>query len=405
MAFVVVRGLVPGFSTVYTDFPNYYVGGKIALERTNVHRLYDDAWFQEQMKSHGINVQGKFSPFPPPTALLFMPLALLEPMTAQRVMTALNLLLLFSSVRLLTNIMDGRFLGSALIVFVSGIGLANCFRFGQVYVALSFAVIAGYHLFTQKRPLIAGIVLGFFIPVKYFPAIFLVPFAFRKEWRVIFGAGISFLSLVLVSILVLGWDVHQQFMVSVLGQHLQANLTLQDPFAYNFQSFDSLFRRLFVQDATLNPRPFIDAPMLHQGLKYLAVAAFSLLTLRELLLLRGSAGDQALPLGIVLCGILGLLISPAGATYHFVLLWLPVALLFLFFESREMGKEKWFLVILYASIGFIPYSLFGRFDGSGLQSVLAYPRLFLMMLLFTFAVHAIRAGIVKSSSTEKLPAA
>jgi len=405
MAFVVVRGVVPGFSTLYTDFPNYYVAGKIALEGTNVHRLYDDAWFQDQMKASGIDVQGKFSPFPPPTALLFMPLALLEPITAQRVMTALNLLFLFGSVRLLTRVMNGQLLGSALIVFVSGVGLANCFRFGQMYIALSFALIAGYHLYTLKRPLMAGIVLGFLIPVKYFPAIVLVPFAFRKEWRVILGAGLSSLSLVLVSILVLGWDVHQQFIVSVLGQHLQANLTLQDPFAYNFQSFDSLFRRLFVHEATLNPRPFIDAPILHQGLKYLAIAVFGLLTLRELLRLRSSSSDRALPLGIALCGILGLLISPAGATYHFVLLWLPVALLFVCFDRLEMLQEKWLLAVVYTSIGFIPYSLLAAFDGNGLQSVLAYPRLLLMILLFAVAFRGVRKESRKFSLAEKLPMA
>lgn len=404
MAFVVVRGVVPGFSTLYTDFPNYYVAGKIALEGTHVHRLYDDAWFQDRMRSYGIDVQGKFSPFPPPTALLFVPLGPLEPITAQRVMTALNLLFLFGSVRLLARIMDEQLLGSALFVFMSGIGLANCFRFGQVYIALSFAIIACYYLYTLQRPLMAGIVLGFFIPVKYFPALFLVPFAFKKEWRLILGAGLSSLSLVLVSISVFGWDVHQQFIESVFGQHLRGNLTLQDPFAYNFQSFDSLFRRLFVRDVTLNPRPFVDVPLLYHGLKYSVIATIALLMLRGLFRLHKSASDKELPLAIAVCGIFGLLISPAGATYHFVLLWLPVTLLFLFCDSLDMMNEKWFLVSVYAAIGFIPYSVFSRFDGSGLQSILAYPRLFLTIVLFVFALHAIRAETAKFSSSEKLPA-
>lgn len=404
MVFVAVRGVVPGFSTIYTDFPNYYVAGKIAAEGTNIHRLYDDAWFQEQMTAYGIDVQGKFSPFPPPTALLFIPFAPLEPITAQRVMTSLNLLLLLGSVRLLALLMNRKLLASALVVFLSGIGLANCFRFGQMYIAVGFALILGYYLYTLKRPLWAGVVLGFFFPIKYFPAVLLLPFVFRKDWNVVFGAAASSLALLLVSILVLGWDIHHQFILSVFGKHFRSDLTMQNPFVYNFQSFDSLFRRLFVFDPTLNPQPFLDVPILYYSLKYLAIGSICIITAMVLLRLHKSNAEQALPVSMALCGILGLLISPVGATYHFVLLWLPMGLLIAGLERLENGKQKWLLGLIYSAIGFIPYSVFARFDGHGFLSVLAYPRLFLMILLFAVALWIARVAIRKSSPLEKLTA-
>ena len=42
----------------------------------------------------------------------------------------------------------------------------------------------------------------------------------------------------------------------ISGHHLIGNLSLQDPFTASSQSFDALFRRLFVLDAASNPRPW-----------------------------------------------------------------------------------------------------------------------------------------------------
>ena len=68
--FVFYRGVLPGFRQVDSDFPNYYTAAKIVADGKDVNRLYDDSWFQSQIRSYGMQLQGKFSPFPPVTALV-----------------------------------------------------------------------------------------------------------------------------------------------------------------------------------------------------------------------------------------------------------------------------------------------------------------------------------------------
>jgi len=61
-----IRGIVPAISQVDTDFPNYFTAAKIVANGGDLDRLYDDRWFQEQMRHYQIGRQfeGKFSPFP-----------------------------------------------------------------------------------------------------------------------------------------------------------------------------------------------------------------------------------------------------------------------------------------------------------------------------------------------------
>jgi hypothetical protein len=81
-------------------------------------------------------------------------------------------------------------------------------------------------------------------------------------------------------------------------------------------------------------------------------------------------------------GVVTLLLAPATATYHFALLWLPVALLVNHQIRRGALTRAAFIIAAYAAIGFFPYGLALPFDGRGGLSVLAYPRLFLLLAIF-----------------------
>src|SRR6266404_7431273 len=88
-ALVLIRGIIPTWSKVDTDFPNYFTAAKIVADGGQTEKLYDDAWFQEQMHRYRTGTIGKFSPFPPPTALLLLPLASFTELTALRIMTVI----------------------------------------------------------------------------------------------------------------------------------------------------------------------------------------------------------------------------------------------------------------------------------------------------------------------------
>jgi Glycosyltransferase family 87 len=403
---VVVRGVVPAVSRIDTDFPNYFTAARIVADRGSADRLYDDSWFQEQMRRYQIGkpANGKFAPFPPPTALLLVPLARLEPLGALRVMTGVSVLCLLGSIVLLARILSWSLLESSVFVLLAGYAIIGSLRYGQPYILVSLSCILGYYARLRGAPLLAGLCFGLFVPIKYFPVVILIYFAFRREWRVVLGGAAAAIAVIGVSIGVLGWKVHEVFLSSVLGHHLVADLSLQDPFTARFQSFDTLFRRLFIFDAASNPQPWLALPRLQLigvALTKSVIFATALVTLIKLA--RGRSADKvATSVGIL--GILTLLLAPATASYQLVLLWLPVGLLIGSFYRGRARIYAYLMLGLYALIGFFPYGRAYRFEGRGGLTVLAYPRLFLLLAMFSVCVAFVWSQHKRSGGARELPA-
>jgi hypothetical protein len=385
------RGIVPALSKVDTDFPNYFTAAKIVADGGNTDRLYDNGWFQDQMRRYQIGKasEGEFKPFPPPTALLLVPLAQLKPLDALRVVTGVSVLCLIGSIILLARILSWSLVDSAVFVLLSGYAVLGALRLGQPYILVSSSCIVGYYARLTSRPSLAGMCFGLFTPIKYFPIVILVYFAFRKEWKVVLGGAAAILMVTAVSVGILGWKIHEDFLSSVLGNHLMAKLDLQDPFTASYQSFDSLFRRLFIYDATLNPQPLWALPRLYSvGLIVTKVSIF-LAAIATLVKLARSGAASTTGLSIGILGIFTLLLAPATATYHFVLLWLPVGLVINCFFCESAPLYAYFVLGAYSLIGFFPYGHAYRFEGRGGLTVLAYPRLFLLLAIFMVCVYFI----------------
>jgi hypothetical protein len=384
-----VRGFVPAMSKIDSDFPGYFTAAKIVADGGDVERLYDNSWFQDQMRHYQIGKpsQGKFSPFPPPTALLLLPLSPLQPLNALRAMTCVSVLCLVCAIVLLARILSWSLIDTAVFILLSGNAVSGALRLGQPYILVSLSCVLGYYAYVKGRPLLAGLCFGLFSPIKYFPVVILAYFAFRKEWKLVLGGATAILAVALISIGVLGWKIHEDFLSSVLGSHLVANLSMQDPFTASFQSFDTLFRRLFMFDATLNPRPWVALPGLQVIGVIISKASIFLAGVATLVKLARSAAGNAVAPSIGLLGVLTLLLAPATATYHFVLLWLPVGLLVDHFFRQGAHARAYFILGTYALIGFFPYRFTAPFEGRGGLTVLAYPRLLLLLAMFAACVY------------------
>ena len=384
-AFVVAHGIVPPLLRVGTDFPNYLTAARIVADHGNVERLYDIPWFQEQMRRYGIGVpaEGKFQPFPPPTALLLVPVASLEPLNALRAVTGVSIVCLIGSIALLGRILTWSLIDTALLVLLSGWAVTNSFRFGQPYILVSLSCIAGYYAYLRSRPWIAGVCFGLFTPVKYFPVVMLGYFALRKRWRIVAAGTLTILVVVLASIAILGWPLHEQFLTSVIGNHLIGQLSMQTPFTATFQSFDSLYRRLFVFDVSENPHPWVIAPVLHPAAVAVTKGAILLATIATLIRLWSAPGATAPAIGLL--GVATLLLAPGTGTYHLVRAGRGGSGC----AGRCGSRGGYFLLGCYALIGYLPYEFTRRFEGRGLQTVLAYPRLLLLSALFVACVYCL----------------
>src|SRR3984957_20937813 len=124
-----------------TCFPKYLKGAKLVADGGNTDRLYDNGWFQDQMRRYRIGKpsEGEFKPFPPPTALLLLPLARLQPLQALRVLTGVSVLCLICSIILLAKILSWSLVDSTVFVLLSGYAVLGVFRLGQPYILVSLS--------------------------------------------------------------------------------------------------------------------------------------------------------------------------------------------------------------------------------------------------------------------------
>src|SRR5579862_5064777 len=85
LALFALKGFMPAWRTLNTDFPNYYVAAVLHHKGIPLDRVYEWTWFQRQ-KDHLAVEQPLvgFMPTPPICALPMLPLASLPALAAKR---------------------------------------------------------------------------------------------------------------------------------------------------------------------------------------------------------------------------------------------------------------------------------------------------------------------------------
>jgi hypothetical protein len=101
----VVLALVPGWRTLNTDFPNYYLTAALRLQGTPVDRAYEWIWFQRHKDHRDISqpLVG-FVPNPPLCAPPLLPIASLPALCAKRVWILLNLVFLAAALGIMHRV-------------------------------------------------------------------------------------------------------------------------------------------------------------------------------------------------------------------------------------------------------------------------------------------------------------
>ncbi len=378
---VLIRGVVPTLSHPGGDFANYYTASRILLEGGSVERAYwDFTWFQKQIDSNGIRDQmGGFIPHPPSTALVFLPIAGLEPILAKRIWALLNVLLALAASFLLARITGLSLTLSSTLLLLSGAALINNFLFGQLYLLLLVSLLAGFYFHQSGHPLLAGICFGSLAPVKYVGLLWLLYFSWRRRWSLV-AAGAATVILVLAATLWMdGIRVFWTFITEVLPRYLAGQV--QDPFTVRLQTWNSLFRRLFLHEPTLNPNPLLDSPLLFYFCKNTIFWGF--LFFCVCLLQRsdhfGNRDSFLFQLGLIPMTLL--LIAPVGATYHFLLLTLSACSFTSILIGRHQQVAAVALALLFACIH-LPHYLWLEPYLQGKTAVLGYTRLGLLLSYF-----------------------
>ena len=380
-AIVLWKGVLPALQNARGDFANYYTAARLVAEHQPLATAYRDfVWFQKQIDRYGIMHQlGGFIPHPPPTALIMLPLTPFEPLLAKRIWIGLNVALAITAVFLFAQLTALHWLPAAIILLSTGIGLINNFLFGQMYLLVLATIAGGVFLQQRGYPVLAGILLGLMTPVKYVGGFFLIYYVWKREWRLVLAAAATCAALIGLIVLLQGAEIFRVFITEVLPRHLQGEI--QEPFAIQFQSWNSLLRRMFIASPSLNPEPALESPLLFSLFKNL-IAWFTLTVFAWIYRQTAFANQthqRLFEIGMIPLAVL--LLSPGSATYHFLLLSLSIVcfakiLLDLQHPIRAIILGVFFLIIN------LPHYLQLRKFAVGWLAPAGYLRLWLLVLFF-----------------------
>ncbi len=400
-----MKGIAPAWNKVHSDFANYYVSAKLVVDGNPLDKLYDNEWFQHKIMEYGIGTLGKFSPFPPVTCWIMLPLTFVDTLTAQRIFMFINLIFILIGIVLIKKITAWEPIHCAILILGGGFSVVNNIAFGQIYWVMTVFMLFFLMLVKKGYPILAGFIIGIFISLKYFPIVFVAGFLlarlterrlnpisftsfFSTDVTVAISSLITLLIIIYAEFSFFGSFVMNQFIHSAFLPHLDGRLTGQGLYSFQFQSWDNLFRNMFVRSEEFNPFPLIDWAVGRTVLKTVVMLIVTGLMFFVLYHYKDAEVRVRRAVCLAVPTLTALVILPASATYHFALLIIPLAIII-----GEHLVERKFIAIciaLYGMIGFIPYGLAFQL-GRSWGLLFAYPRLWLVSTLYIVIIF----GLIK----------
>jgi len=221
-AFTTEDDLIP------VDFPVFYLGGKVALQRgstplyyppadrsqgyTLLYKYADPATPWARMaRAEGLGQVLQFTN-PPFSAVLMAPLAMLPWQSAYILWEIISIIFaaaaIFLTLRLLPS---GNLLATFVVMFAAAcffFPLRNTLVFGQANVTILFLWTLGVYLLKRQRPMSSALCFALGTALKISPVVALPFLALRRQWRWLaaYVAGVG--AFTGISIWRLGWQTN-----------------------------------------------------------------------------------------------------------------------------------------------------------------------------------------------------
>jgi len=377
------NSLRPGWKSLHTDFPNYYLAARLYREGYPLARLYDWTWLQHEKHRFEIDqpLVG-FVPLTPFSLLPMAPLAEVPPLQAKHIWLVLNLLFLTLEWRLLTRVttLGGR--RTLLLLLLAILPLRTNFLYGQYYVFLLLLCTVAAILYLKGWEASSGATLAFAAGLKVFPAFFALFFLRKKRWGALKGFLAGGLAVGLLSVGLLGWQVNRVYVAEVLPRALRGES--HDPYSLTWNSVTGLLHRLLIAEPDLNPHPLLHAPALFGVLQPLWQTFVLLITLYFVAGARRDERRELFEWGAFTCMLL--VLSSVTGTYHLCVLIFSVVLCA---DFLMQSGRKWLalaLVVPYVLLSY-PFPISGTEEGW--HSLLAVPRMWLLLAMWAVMLFAL----------------
>ena len=333
--------VLPGWRTLNSEFPDYYLAAELYHHGIKLDRAYEWTWFQRQNDRLGVR-DGivSFAPNPPSIALTLLPFTGLQPLAAKRAWLVFNLVLLGASFFILHHVTSLNWRRVVMIALLCTLPLRVDFVFGRHYVLILFLVCVAYAAARAERHGTSGAMWSAAAALKLFPALAVILFVRKGNWRALVGFLLGLMSLAALSVLVFGVEVHRVFLKEVLSQASRGDWL--GPYVLSQNSFITMWSRLFLIEPELNPVPLIDSPLLYSAMLALTVAVLVFVFLRSIAV---EESPQATALHwAALVPLLLLLSTTTAVDYSCLLVFTTIVA---FDTLLAMGKSKKALTLLF----------------------------------------------------------
>ena len=364
--------VLPSSKRITHGFAAYYTASRLILEHRGGSIFYDDKAFESQVEEMTSGEAADiFWANPPTMALIFIPLATLSIHHTRDVWTLISLISLILGATISGFVIfkapfrKNEFYLSTSILLLS-VPVARNFQFGQVYIFLlvvyAFALLALHYHFDW----LAGFLLGFALALKASGLPLLVLLFLRGRWKLIVGTFVALAALALLSLPLVGVSTWLIYLFEVIPKFLA------DPViaVTAYQTIPGFTRHLFTYDLIWNSNPLVDWPTFASLVSLLITLAFvGIAGWRS----RRTSLEWTFCIGLVL----SLILVPAAEQHHFVILF-PAFLLAVY----SPNVSKWLLFTAAALIA-LPLESMNKDLSSGWWALLAYPRLYGAILLFS----------------------
>lgn len=380
------RAFVPGWRSLNTDFPNYYLMARLYRQGYPLGRQYEWIWFQRQKDHAGIKQPLVSSiPLTPFSALVVLPFSSLSPLEAKRCWLVVNLMFLILTGCLLDRMTALGARRVAIITLLAIVPLRDNFLTGQLHVLMLFLLTLSAYFYFKGWLASSGAPLALAAGLKIYPLLFLIYFLRKKLWRAATALLTGCVGVALLSVWLFGMETVRVYVVHVLPRALAGESN--DPYSVAWNSFTALLRRLFIAEPELNPHPLI-----HSLGAYVVLQPFcqALLFLPFCWLMKSSRTDAArekLEWGGYVAMLLILSTNPAP--YHYCVLILTAVLAADALRGAGRPRQAALLIILYSLACIWPSGLLPR-NPAGWHTLLAFPRLYALTALWGFFLWALK---------------
>jgi hypothetical protein len=353
-----------GWSEMLSDFPNHYTAAVLTLRHQHLRQFYDWEWFQRQVHYSGIERQlSGYAPYTPLTMLPFLPLAELKPQRAKQVWMMAEIAFLAAGILLLARLTQLGVLNTVVLALLAHAALSSNFLLGHYYIFLMLLLACAAWCLLKGHDAAGGALLGLIFALKLYAAPFVFFFAVRRQWKALWGMMGAVALLSLTAVAMFGWQDVWFFVTNIMQRGLDGAVV--DPYNPGLGSMVVLLRRIFVAEPELNPHPLLNAPAAFFFLR--AVYTFGVLGFSLLALPKGEPNARAFAWFVIVLFAL----SPVTATYHFVLLLIPIAILL---DGESLAWSAG-LIALY---GLVELPLRPWFSG-------LFPKVWLLLALLLYA--------------------